>query len=199
MPEGFCKRCDYSLSGVTSACPECGLPFDPLKPETYSRVPHARRRRILRRLAWAVLILTVAVILSPRRVERLEFSWFNPGKLTATTRTRWEVVAPSFLPFHYPHWTTGARTKQVEPGGLVVVAQKGWELRCFYPVHAGSYTGALGMPSPGFRELGCINNTDILPENLDTLTDMLVYGVGTGGRIVIANHAILEKPTPDTK
>src|SRR5689334_12175455 len=115
MPEGFCKRCDYPLSGVTSACPECGLPFDPLKAETYSRVPHARRRRILGRLAWAVLILAVAVILSPRRVERLEFSWFNPGKLTATTRTRWEVVAPSFLPFRYPHWTTGARTKQVEP------------------------------------------------------------------------------------
>lgn len=200
MPEGFCKRCDYSLAGVAAnACPECGGPFDPLRPETYSKTPHGRRTRILKRTGWAVLILAAALILAPRRFERLEFSWFNPGYATATTQTRWELVAPSFLPFRYPHWTSRARLKQVEPGGLVVVAQTSWKLRCFWPLHPSRFVGALGGLTPGYRSIGSINNTDILPENLDKLMDLLVYGIGTGGRIVIANHAIPENPPPDTK
>jgi hypothetical protein len=47
VPKGcYCGRCFYDLRGLRSRrCPECGQPFNPDKPGTYSRTPHSTRVR----------------------------------------------------------------------------------------------------------------------------------------------------------
>jgi hypothetical protein len=196
MPQGYCTSCDYSLEGVTRAtCPECGRAFDPARPQTYAARPGTRRRRMIQRIAWLFVIIAAAMILSPRRIERLEFSWPNPDR-TATSQTRWELVAPSFLPFRYPHWTTSPRPAPFGPNGLTVYQHKTWALRCLYPISQGSSSGMVPKAAPGMRAIGVINSTDIQPQNFDELTDLLVYGIGTGGRIIVSSRIVLDHPPP---
>ncbi|MEM9913811.1 MAG: hypothetical protein AAF911_02500 [Planctomycetota bacterium] len=65
----YCKRCEYSLRGITSGeCPECGLPFSLTNPRTYltsdqlgqkgvtHRLPRHRAKYLLISLATAWLI-----------------------------------------------------------------------------------------------------------------------------------------------
>lgn len=193
MPEAYCKGCDYVLGGVAGTiCPECGRPFDPACDATYSPRPNASRRRWIARARWAALILLVWLAFSPRRLERLEFSWPNPDGVTVTSLTRWEVVGPSFLPFRYPHWTSGERRGPSTSRFVEVVRQDAWDTRWIWPRGVGGFAGSVPLPGPGYRAVGLVNQTNIVPENLETLTDLLVYGIGTHGRVLISSRLVRE-------
>ena len=44
QPDKYCQNCFYALVGLPeSRCPECGRPFDPDNPRTYSRQPKATK------------------------------------------------------------------------------------------------------------------------------------------------------------
>jgi hypothetical protein len=196
MPKGYCNGCDYSLEGVTGlACPECGRRFDPDRPETCSKVPLARRRRLIARTSWVIIAVLFVMIVAPRRLERLQFSWPSPDGATATTQTRWELVAPSFMPFRYPHWTGGARQREIESNQLEVVRLNGWVREWFWPRSVGGFAGSVPHPAAGFRAIGTVNTTDILPENFDKLTDLLVYGVGANGSTLISSRIVRDDAT----
>ena len=54
----FCKRCLYELTGLASRnCPECGRPFDPALPRSFTRHPHLRTWG---RRGCAALVITLA-------------------------------------------------------------------------------------------------------------------------------------------
>jgi hypothetical protein len=109
-PDARCRSCGYQLRELDRpVCPECAREFDPADPSTYIDDPRRRRRR--RIIAWAVSLLTVALLafgLCPRGLLRGRITFASPTSGVTMTIRRWEFESPRWIPLRYPgfHWTT---------------------------------------------------------------------------------------------
>jgi hypothetical protein len=180
----FCKSCDYPLAGVPAAvCPECGRAFDPADPSTYDARPRARRRTWIRRGAWAIGVIVLVELLAPSRVAKLTWSWPNSDGVTATSKTKWCLVAPRWLPIRYPRWTSARWTKPIEPRGLVVSERSFWRVGLFSVQPDGGAISHVPAQSMGLvygslgtkNAAGVWNMYEMMPQNLDKLCDLLLY------------------------
>jgi hypothetical protein len=179
----FCTRCDYPVTEVAArTCPECGQPFDPADPTTFSARPTARRRRWTRRAVYLARMILLVELVAPSRIARFTWTWPNADGATLTSETRWHLVAPRCLPIDYPRFTT-ARWKHPIPSGYVDVADYTvWRIGL---VSVRSIEGGRTScpPSPprkftfgGLSEIKPNRFTVIRPGNLDTIADMLLFG-----------------------
>ena len=83
-PEGiYCLTCRYELRGLTSTrCPECGRPFDPASPSTYTRFP-SRTREVEDRVYQTI----TSFLRDPKQGQRFTASvaslWRQQARLAA--------------------------------------------------------------------------------------------------------------------
>jgi hypothetical protein len=62
-PTRYCRKCLYVLDGLPeNRCPECGRPFDPDSPDTYSTSPRASYRQVIARRAADPIVMVPALL-----------------------------------------------------------------------------------------------------------------------------------------
>ena len=180
----FCKSCEYALAGLSGGiCPECGRKFDSADASSFTGRRSAFRRRWARRVVWSASTLLVAWLLLPSRVTKLSWTWPNSDAVTATTETRWCLNAPSWLPIPYPRWSAGRSTQPIGAQRLQVFESAAWRIDRFSARSVGGVAMTIPMTQlpTGMRWVGWLGpisesaaGLDIVPENVDTLTEWIV-------------------------
>ena len=208
VPSGYCTSCDYPLAGVPgTVCPECGRAFDPADPKTFAAKPGARRRRWTRRALYALGVLVLIELFAPSRVAKFTWSWPNQDGVTATSETKWCLIAPRWMPIRYPRWTSARSTKQIEPQGLATseeyywaiglfsISSQGWCISGPVPPRANWLTfGSLGTKTSG----GEYKFLDMAPPNLDRLCDILMDNEHSRNRLDYSLHVVPQTPSAPT-
>ena len=183
-----CLRCGYLLHGLPSTvCPECGRAFDPADASTYDlRLPDWRRRRKIKRIAFAVIgCIALWVAFGPRALlkGKLEFKCSVCGE--TTTVYRWEPKPPRWIAPRFPgvNWSHNSAPPA---GGPPRCRAHSYSVSVKFDMHNGGWCSGAG--TSGARRVltlnGLLTTVETGPDVLKHLMDPLNNGIQVGPSLV---------------